>query len=331
MKKFTFIVGIALALSLLAACAMPAPMRNAPAATEYAAAPAENYVDGAMPLEPDTEWNTEEYSAEEENRFKSTTASPLSTFAADVDTASYANIRRKILAGEVPEPDSVRIEEMLNYFSYDYPAPAVGEPFSVTTEMTDCPWNSANKLLLIGLQADDIDAQALPASNLVFLLDVSGSMDDANKLPLMKRAFLLLAAQLRPEDRVSIVTYASDDRVVLEGVDGTRRTKVMSAIENLTAGGSTAGSKGIETAYELAERYFISGGNNRVILGTDGDLNIGVTSEGDLKRLIENKRDSGISLSVMGFGDGNLKDNKLETLADNGNGNYSYIDDVSEA
>lgn len=333
-KKFMLITVVVLTIALLAACAMPAPRGYAPAATEYAAT--EEYVpDSYMPPDPgyaqDEGWNTEEYSAEDENRFKSTTVSPLSTFAADVDTASYANIRRQILEGELPEADSVRIEEMLNYFSYDYPAPAAGEPFSVTTEMTDCPWNSANKLLLVGLQADKPDTQDLPASNLVFLLDVSGSMDDANKLPLMKRAFLLLASQLRPQDRVSIVTYASDDRVVLEGVDGTRKTHIMSAIENLTAGGGTAGSKGIETAYGLAEKYFVNGGNNRVILGTDGDLNIGVTSEGDLKRLVEDKRDSGISLSVMGFGTGNLKDNKLETLADNGNGNYSYIDDVSEA
>jgi len=279
----------------------------------------------------DEEYNTEEYSAITENRFKSVSTSPLSTFAADVDTASYANIRRMIDDGEMPEPDAVRIEEMLNYFHYDYPEPMTGEPFSVTTEISDCPWNPDTKLLLIGLQAEKIDISEQPASNLVFLLDVSGSMNSEDKLPLMKRAFILLAEQLRPQDRVSIVTYASSDRVVIAGSTGDEKTEIMRAIENLTAGGSTAGSKGIETAYALAEEYYVEGGNNRIILGTDGDLNVGITSEGALKRLVEDKRESGIYLSVMGFGTGNIKDNKMETLADNGNGNYSYIDDIFEA
>lgn len=280
---------------------------------------------------PDEEFNTEEYSAITENRFKSVVTNPLSTFAADVDTASYANIRRMINDGIKPQTDAVRIEEILNYFYYDYPEPKAGEPFSVTTELSDCPWNADTKLLLIGLQATKIDVSEQPPANFVFLLDVSGSMDSANKLPLMKRAFILLAEQLRPQDRVSIVTYASSDRVVMRGATGDEKAEIMRGIEDLTAGGSTAGSQGIETAYNLAEKYFVEGGNNRVILGTDGDLNVGVTSEGALKRLVEQKRENGIYLSVMGFGEGNIKDNKMETLADNGNGNYSYIDDISEA
>lgn len=327
-KTVGMIAGVLCLAMFGSACAMP-PLRTAEDMTAEAGYMPEYQAESYLYEEPD--WNTEEYGSEEENRFRETAISPLSTFAADVDTASYANIRRKLLAGELPEPDAVRIEEMLNYFSYGYPQPAEEEPFSVTTELADCPWNNGNKLLLIGLQTRKPDTQALPASNLVFLLDVSGSMDDADKLPLMKRAFLLLTEQLRPEDRVSIVTYASGDEVVLRGAGGGDKTEIMSAIENLTAGGGTAGSKGIKTAYALAEQYFIPGGNNRIILGTDGDLNIGVTSEGELKRLVEAERESGVSLSVMGFGTGNLKDNKMETLADHGNGNYSYIDDVSEA
>lgn len=302
----------------------------APASTS-ASAPYYEYSADSQGYDLDEEFNTEEYAATTENRFKSVLTSPLSTFAADVDTASYANIRRMIASGERPEADAVRIEEMLNYFYFDYPEPTAGAPFSVTTELADCPWNPATKLLLIGLQAQKVDINEQPPANLVFLLDVSGSMSSFDKLPLMKRAFILLAEQLRPEDRVSIVTYASSDRVVIKGATGDEKTDIMRAIENLSAGGSTAGSRGIETAYEIAENYFVEEGNNRIILGTDGDLNVGITSEGALKRLIEQKRESGIYLSVMGFGTGNIKDNKMETLADNGNGNYSYIDDIFEA
>ncbi len=275
--------------------------------------------------------NTEEYAAITENGFEAVSTNPLSTFSADVDTASYANVRRMILKGQTPPPDAVRIEEMLNYFYYDYPEPEWGEPFSVTTEIADCPWNQQTKILLVGLQAKKIESDALPPSNLVFLLDVSGSMDDPYKLPLMKSAFGLLVEQLRARDRISIVTYASSDRIVLESATGADKANIMNAIDGLTAGGSTAGSRGIITAYELAEKYFIDGGNNRVILGTDGDLNVGITSEDELKRLVEQKRDNGVYLSVMGFGTGNIKDNKMETLADNGNGNYSYVDDLLEA
>ena len=277
------------------------------------------------------QFNTDEYAYIKESRFQSTLTNPLSTFAADVDTASYANVRRMLLAGEKPPADAVRIEEMLNYFHYNYPAPKEGEPFSVTTEIAPCPWNPKAKLLLVGLQAKDIDESTRPACNLVFLMDVSGSMEGADRLGLAQKAFLMLAEHLKEQDRISIVTYAGDDRVVLEGAKGSDKAEIMTAIENLTAGGSTAGSEGIKTAYEIARKYFIQGGNNRVILATDGDLNVGVTSEGDLTRLIEEEKQSGVFLSVMGFGSGNYKDNKLEALADNGNGNYSFIDSELEA
>ncbi len=275
--------------------------------------------------------NTEEYSAIREGGLLSVTLHPLSTFAADVDTASYANLRRMIEAGNWPVPDAVRIEEMLNYFWYDYPAPAGDAPFSVTTEIGDCPWNADTKLLLIGLQAEKIDAASLPPSNFVFLIDVSGSMNTSDKLPLVKRAFRLFTEQLGPDDRVSIVTYASGDQVVLSGARGDETDRIMAAIENLYADGATAGAKGIETAYRIAQDNWIEGGNNRVLLATDGDLNVGVTSEGELTRLIKEKKRSGIALSVLGFGTGNIKDNKMQALADNGDGNYSYIDSIYEA
>lgn len=275
--------------------------------------------------------NTEEYGKIVENVFLSPEKAPISTFAADVDTASYANIRKRILRGEEIDPDSVRIEEMINYFSYDYQEPQGDAPFSVTTEIGDCPWQEGHQLLRIGLQAKKLDKDALPPSNLVFLLDVSGSMDSADKLPLVKRAFLLLTENLKPEDRISIVTYASSDQILLEGARGQDILNIMSTIETLEASGSTNGSAGIRTAYELAEKYFIPGGNNRVILATDGDFNVGMSSESGLTRLIETQREKGVFLSVMGFGMGNIKDNKMEALADNGNGNYAYIDDIAEA
>lgn len=277
------------------------------------------------------EYNTEEYSDITENRFLSTTVSPLSTFAADVDTASYSNFRRYLNSNELPPQDSVRIEEMLNYFHYNYPEPSGTDPFSVSTEIYPCPWNEDTMLVQIGMQAKKVDTSKLPRQNLVFLIDVSGSMNDPYKLDLVKRAFLLLCEELRSNDTISIVTYASNDAVVLEGASGDEKDIIMNAIENLTAGGSTAGSAGIKTAYKIAEKYYQQDGNNRVILATDGDLNVGVTSKGDLERLISNKKKSGVYLSVMGFGTGNYKDNKLETLADKGNGNYSYIDTIYEA
>ncbi len=278
-------------------------------------------------------WNTEEYSYYHENGFFSAAANPLSTFAADVDTASYAKLRDCILnSPQRPVPkDSVRIEEMLNYFHYDYAEPTGDEPFGVTTEIVPCPWNENTELLLVGLQAQKVDMSEAGKQNLVFLVDVSGSMDTPDKLDLLKRSFLLLTEQLTENDTVSLVTYASSDRLVLDGVSGAEKETIRSAIQNLTAGGGTAGAAGIQTAYELAKKHFIKGGNNRVLLATDGDLNIGVSSEGELTRLIEEKRKSGVFLSVLGFGTGNYKDNKLSALAENGNGNYHYIDTIHEA
>lgn len=281
--------------------------------------------------EDEQNFNTEEYDVIEETGFKSPLSEPFSTFSADVDTASYSNIRRMINDNREVNKDAVRIEEMLNYFSYDYPAPEGNEPFSITTEISDCPWNDNTKLMMIGLQAEKLDKSALPQSNIVFLIDVSGSMDMPDKLPLVKSAFRLLSENLSSSDRISIVTYAGSDKIVLSGATGNEQLEIESALNSLFAGGGTAGADGIETAYELAEKYFIEGGNNRVILATDGDLNIGLSSEGDLKRLITQKRKSGIFLSVLGFGSDNLKNNKLETLADNGNGNYNYIDNIAEA
>lgn len=279
----------------------------------------------------DGDFNTEEYNYISENGYKTTAKEPLSTFSVDVDTASYTNLRRYIRSGQEIPADAVRIEEMLNYFRYDYPEPKNGEPFSVTTEYSHCPWNEDNRLLLIGLQAKEIDFSHRPASNLVFLLDISGSMYSDDKLPLVQKSFTMLAENLEEKDRVSIVTYAGYESVVLDGVPGDQTAKIAAAIDDLEAGGSTAGAAGIEKAYELARKNYISGGNNRVILATDGDLNVGISSEGELTRLIQEKKKDGIHLSVIGVGTGNLKDNKMEALADNGDGNYNYIDSIYEA
>lgn len=277
--------------------------------------------------------NDEEYNYISENGYTAVSSAPLSTFSADVDTASYTNVRRMIDNGSDVPPDAVRIEEFINYFDYDYADPADGEPFAVHTELSDCPWNSNTQLLMVGINTKGFDAvlDERPPMNLVFLIDVSGSMYDDNKLPLVQKSFSMLTDDLTAADRVSIVTYAGSDEVVLEGADGNDRKQILKAIDDLEAGGSTAGAAGITTAYEIAEKYFIDGGNNRVILATDGDLNVGLSSESELTRLIEDKRESGVFLSVLGFGTGNYKDNRLEALADHGNGNYSYIDSENEA
>lgn len=279
-------------------------------------------------------WNTEEYDSIRETGLQSVHNQPLSTFSVDVDTASYSNLRRMIEDGyslqEIPS-GAVRTEELLNYFTYDYNLPEGDEPFGVTTVLGDCPWNENAKLLQIGLKTEEIDFSEAPDSNLVFLLDVSGSMYSDDKLPLLQKSFAMLAEELTEKDRVSIVTYAGSDKVVLEGVSGDEKAKIIDALESLEADGSTNGADGIETAYELAGEYFIEGGNNRVILATDGDLNVGVSSESELDELITEKKESGVFLSVLGFGTGNIKDNKMETLADRGNGNYAYIDSLSEA
>lgn len=277
-----------------------------------------------------SKFNTENYNPINENGFQLTSQSPLTTFSADVDRAAYSNIRRFISKGELPPVDAVRIEEMINYFDYQFPQPADG-PLSVSTEVTDSPWNKGLKLVHIGVQARTIPNHQIPPSHLVFLIDVSGSMFQENKLPLLKRAFKLLVDQLRPEDKVSIVVYAGAVGTVLTATPGDQKMKILEALESLEAGGSTAGEKGIMQAYKLAEEHFVKDGNNRVILATDGDFNVGVSSEGGLERLIEEKRKSGVFLSVIGVGTGNFKDSHVETLADKGNGNYAYIDNIQEA
>lgn len=276
-------------------------------------------------------YNTEEYNEIIENGYKSVAANPLSTFSVDVDTASYANVRRMIEYGDYINPDAVRIEEFINYFDYDYSEPTTDDPFSVNVEMSDCPWNEETKLMLVGLKAEDIKKSEREPLNLVFLIDVSGSMFSEDKLPLVQKAFTMLTETLTEDDRISIVTYAGDEKVVLKGTSGEDKDKIIDAINSLEAGGSTYGEAGINRAYDLAERYFIDGGNNRVILATDGDLNVGLSSEEELTELIEEKRESGVFLSVLGFGTGNVKDDRMEALADHGNGNYSYIDSEMEA
>jgi len=277
------------------------------------------------------EMNTEEYGRIADNPFLETLRNPLSTFSIDVDRASYSNVRRFLHENQRPPRDAVRIEEMVNYFSYDYPDPPAGQPFSLTTEIASCPWNEKNRLLLIGLQGRRIDTADLPPGNLVFLLDVSGSMQDPDKLPLVQRALHLLVDQLRPQDRVAIVAYAGSAGLVLPSTPGSEKGTIAEAIDRLEAGGSTAGGEGIVLAYKVAKENFVEGGNNRVILATDGDFNVGVSSDGELERLIEQKRRDRIFLSVLGFGTGNIKDSKMELLADKGNGNYAYIDTLNEA
>ena len=277
------------------------------------------------------EWNTEEYTTFESNRFLSVLTSPLSTFAADVDTSSYALFRRKVLSGERIAPDSIRIEEMLNYFHYDYAKPQNGEPFGVTVEIAPSPWNEKTKLMLIGLQAEEVQTDNRPGHNLVFLIDTSGSMYGSDRLDLVKRAFMLLLDELQPEDTVSIVAYASQDRVVIEGVPAADKTRIMEAISELEAGGATNGSAAINKAYEIAAKYYREGGVNRILLATDGDLNVGTTGEGDLANLVSEKKKAGISLTCLGVGMGNYKDNKMEALADYGDGNCRYLDTIHEA
>lgn len=292
---------------------------------------AKNEARGYADLKDGGDFNTEEYGRIEENGFLSAVENPLSTFSIDVDRASYSNVRRMLTAGQRPPRDSVRIEEMVNYFPYDYARPRGNEPFSVTTEIADCPWNGKNRLLLVGLQGRRIDTSDLPANNLVFLIDVSGSMESADKLPLLKQSLELLVDQLRPQDRVALVAYAGNAGLVLPSTSGSSKGEIREAIARLEAGGSTAGGEGIELAYKVAKENFIASGNNRVILATDGDFNVGVTSDGDLQQLIERKRGDGIFLTVLGFGTGNIKDSKMELLADKGNGNYAYIDTIGEA
>jgi len=275
--------------------------------------------------------NNEEYDDFVENPFELTKNQSVSTFSIDVDKAAYSNIRRMINNGEYVNKNAVRIEEMINYFKYDYPQPKNNEPFSINTEYNDSPWNSKHKLLKIGLQGKEIPTYNLPNSNFVFLIDVSGSMDEPNKLPLLKSSFKVLLDQLRPTDKVGIVVYAGSAGMVLPPTSAKEKGKIIEALDKLQAGGSTAGGQGIELAYKLAQENFIKNGNNRVIIATDGDFNVGTSSTGDLQTLVEEKRKSGVFLTCLGFGMGNFKDNRMETLANKGNGNYAYIDNLQEA
>jgi len=279
----------------------------------------------------DIDYNNEEYAALVENAFELTRNQPVSTFSIDVDNASYSNVRRMINYGNKVDKNSVRVEEMINYFKYDYPQPANGDPFSINTEYSESPWNPKHKLLKIGLQGKNIPMDHLPASNIVFLIDVSGSMDAENKLPLLKSSLKVLLNQLRPKDKVGIVVYAGSAGVVLSPTSAGEKEKIIKALDNLQAGGSTAGGAGIEFAYKLAKENFIKGGNNRVVLATDGDFNVGASSTTDIETLITEKRKTGIFLTCLGYGMGNYKDNTMETLADKGNGNYAYIDNMQEA
>ncbi|MFT5145258.1 MAG: Ca-activated chloride channel family protein [Rhodothermales bacterium] len=276
-------------------------------------------------------WNTEDYALINENTFRRVLDNPLSTFSIDVDAASYSNVRRFIRDGQLPPKDAVRIEELINYFSYDYAAPTGEDPFSTTIEVGQAPWNADHQLVHVGLKGESIDMVGRPASNLVFLLDVSGSMNMPDKLPLLKKAFRMLVNELGEGDRVAMVVYAGAAGLVLESTPGDRHEVIVSALDRLQAGGSTAGAAGIQLAYRTVTENFITGGINRVILATDGDFNVGLSSDAELIRLVESRRDEGAFLTVLGFGTGNLKDNKMEQIADHGNGNYYYIDSELEA
>ncbi len=296
-----------------------------------AGAQVQRSVYGYMAPAPYPQPNTESYKGLADNTFQNAEINPLSTFSVDVDAAAYSNVRRFINNGELPPADAVRIEEMINYFKYNLPAPTNGEPVAIHTELSVAPWNPEHRLLRIGLKARSMDTHNLPASNLVFLIDVSGSMNEPNKLPLVKAAMRLLVDQLRPQDKVAIVVYAGSAGLVLPATPGNEKTKILQAIESMNAGGSTAGGEGIKLAYRIARQNFVTGGNNRVVLSTDGDFNVGASSDDDMEHLIERERQSNIHLSVLGFGMGNYKDSKMETLADKGNGNYAYIDNMQEA
>jgi Ca-activated chloride channel family protein len=273
----------------------------------------------------------ESYKNISENGFSDVKSNPLSTFSVDVDAASYSNVRRYINSGQLPPPDAVRIEEMINYFHYNLPGPTNNDPVAIHTELSSAPWNSNHRLLRIGLKAKTIDVNKLPPSNLVFLIDVSGSMDEPNKLPLVKAAMKMLTEQLRAEDKVAIVVYAGQAGLVLPAINGNKKEIINNAIDNLSAGGSTAGGQGIKLAYRIARENFMANGNNRIIMATDGDFNVGPNSDEDMEQLIVKERESKVAISIMGFGMGNLKDSKMETLADKGNGNYAYIDNITEA
>ena len=351
LKKLTAVcLAFALGMGMLAGCSISALKDGGSAGassphTEYDSAPypgsptsregADYYYYNPPEYPPDYyRPNTEEYADITEQGFYPTLTRPLSTFAADVDTASYANLRRMIYEGQgiagIPG-NAVRIEEMLNYFDYDYAAPKAGELFGMTSQVANCPWNPDTKLLIMGFATKDIDYSQIAGSNLVFLIDTSGSMSSQDKLPLLQESFKTLIEQLDESDRISIVTYAGQERVVCEGVPGSDKRGLTHAIDNLSAGGSTNGEAGLKMAYKIAQKHFIEGGNNRIIMASDGDLNVGISSTNDLYDYVSKQRETGVYLSVLGFGTGNYKDSKMETLADNGNGAYHYIDCAEEA
>ncbi len=306
--------------------AKAAMFEAAPSAPAQAAAIAADQAQTASPR-----FNTEQYAEIVENPFLDSARNPLSTFSIDVDTASYSNVRRFLTDGSLPPRGAVRIEELINYFHYEYPQPVDGAPFSVTTEVAACPWQPEHQLMRVGLQGKTLPQDAIPPRNLVFLVDVSGSMNDPRKLPLLKSAFRMLVDQLRPEDHVAIAVYAGASGLALPPTSGADKQQILGALDSLEAGGSTNGAEGIELAYRTARTQFRNGGVNRVILATDGDFNVGTTSQDALVQLIERERQSGVFLTVLGFGTGNTKDSTMEMLADKGNGNYAYIDTIGEA
>jgi Ca-activated chloride channel homolog len=332
---------LAVILSSLAACGSNPGSQQA--TKDLASAPASAPLNAAdqkstdkasskeAPSEAVPEASSETYKGVADNQFYGAKTDPLSTFSIDVDTASYSNLRRFINGGKLPPKEAVRIEEMVNYFPYNYPQPTGDKPFSINTEVADAPWNPQHKLVQIGLQGKKIGMEQLPPNNLVFLLDVSGSMNEPNKLPLLKASLKLLINELRPQDKVAIVVYAGNAGLVLPSTSAKDKSKIIAALDKLEAGGSTAGGEGIIQAYKVARENFIKDGNNRVILATDGDFNVGPSSDDELVKLIEKERGSGVFLSVLGLGMGNLKDGKMEQLADKGNGNYAYIDSLAEA
>lgn len=287
--------------------------------------------DGSDDWRYNNDFNTEGYDHIPENPFLKVNDNPLSTFSIDVDAASYSNMRRFINNGQLPPAGAIRIEELINYFSYEYPQPKGNDPFAVNMEYAQCPWNEDHELVLVGLQGKKIPTENLPASNLVFLIDVSGSMGEPNKLPLVQASLKLLVDQLREQDRVALVVYAGNAGLVLPSTSGVNKTKIKDAIDNLESGGSTAGGAGIQLAYKVAKENFVTEGNNRVILCTDGDFNVGLSSDDALEKLIEQERKSNVFLTVLGYGMGNYQDSKMQKLADKGNGNHAYIDGISEA
>lgn len=315
------------------------PIRNDVYAGEYAIKRGETltaYVGGGVHVRPimyrsATMNGSESYKKIAENKFVRTTTEPLSTFAADVDAASYSNVRRFLNQGQMPNADAVRVEEMINYFTYDLSGPTNGDPVRVVTELTQAPWNTQHQLLRVALKAKDIPSEKLPAANFVFLIDVSGSMSSSNKLPLVKSSYKMLVDQLRDEDRVAIVTYAGSAVVALESTSGKEKRKIKDILDALQASGSTAGGAGMTKAYQIARAHFAKAGNNRIIMATDGDFNVGESSDEEMEKLIAKERNDGIYISILGYGMGNYKDSKLEMLANKGHGNYAYIDNISEA